>query len=299
MLDITNPATVAWLQARLAALLASDPHAPHETVFYLETGSAQHTPQHASFDHPLPNPDLYMEHFIHHIMQTVKVIGVSGAASERPKAPAFVWLSPLESSWESLKSIVPNMLNLGIIGYPFINPGPIGGVVSPRNNNSNLPELELYLRWWQLATFLPQLHFTIPPTAYSRAEIAGAARALRRLRERTVAPLLINLTAEAMERSVPLVRPLWLLQPRDPLCLTIQDQFLLGDSLLVAPVLQRGVRARRVYLPATPTGPGVWKRGTDGAYFRGGQWLNSPVALDEVLYFERKPDRARPGHKVR
>ena len=45
----------------------------------------------------------------------------------RPKAPAFIFLSPLESNWESLRSIIPNMLQLSVVGYPFVNPGPVGG----------------------------------------------------------------------------------------------------------------------------------------------------------------------------
>ena len=43
----------------------------------------------------------------------LKVIGVSGASSKRPKAPAFVWMTEAESSWAGLQSIIPNMLHLG------------------------------------------------------------------------------------------------------------------------------------------------------------------------------------------
>merc|ERR1719220_52110 len=84
----------------------------------------------------------------------LKVVGVSGASSKRPKAPAFVWMTPQESSWSSLQSIIPNILHLGVIGYPFVNPGPIGG--SPAVGNQTEPSMELFIRWWQLATFLPQ-----------------------------------------------------------------------------------------------------------------------------------------------
>ena len=45
----------------------------------------------------------------------------------RPKAPAFLFMTPLASNWTNLKSIVPNVLQLSVIGYPFINPGPVGG----------------------------------------------------------------------------------------------------------------------------------------------------------------------------
>eukprot|EP00092_Neocalanus_flemingeri_P006045 GFUD01006514.1.p1 GENE.GFUD01006514.1~~GFUD01006514.1.p1 ORF type:complete len:810 (-),score=153.12 GFUD01006514.1:109-2538(-) len=291
LLDITNNKTVAWLKSKLSSLIAQD---ASEAVFFLDTGNTFHTPHFFSFEKPLPNPDLYKEHFIKHCMEVVKVIGVSGASSKRPKAPAFVWMTPLESSWSSLQSIIPNVLNLGIIGYPFINPGPIGG---RPENSSHIPDMELFTRWWQLATFLPQLHFLTPPAAYRDAGIAPIAKRLKDIKDRVVNPLLLKYAGEAMEKSLPLVRPMWMLNPLDTLCQTIHDQFMVGDKILVAPVLKAGQTKRDIYLPSTPEGPGVWKRGTDGTYFEGGQWLNnSRVLIDEILYFERKAENVRPGH---
>ncbi len=55
----------------------------------------------------------------------------------------------------------------------------------------------------------------------------------------------------------------------------IDDQFMLGDRLLVAPVLKAGQRSRSVYLPTPLEGSGVWKRETDGTFFEGGQWLHN------------------------
>jgi len=259
----------------------------------LDTGNTFHTPHYFSFARALNNPDLYKEHFIEEAMKEIPVIGVSGASSKRPKAPAFVWLSPLSSTWSSLQSIIPNMLHLGVIGYPFINPGPIGGQPS---NSSSLPSPELYKRWWQLATFLPQLHFLTPPSAYGSQGIATVATKLKDLRENLVTPLLQKLSREAMKSGLPLVRPLWMLSPWDEVSQRISDQFLLGDSLLVVPVLEERKTNRNVYLPpSSQEDPGVWRR-MDGTFFKGGQWLNnSQVLLEDVLYFERLPDTVRPG----
>merc|ERR1719348_1089367 len=228
-------------------------------------------------------------------MEKVKVIGVSGASSKRPKAPAFVWLTPLSSSWESLQSILPNMLNLGVIGYPFINPGPIGGHTG---NSSLLPDLELYIRWWQLATFLPQMHFLTPPSRYQDQGIGPVGRLLNEVKQEVVNPLLRRVGQEAMESSLPVIRPLWMLDPEDEVSQSIDDQVLIGDKLLVAPILKPGQTKRDVYLPSTRDGPGVWKR-NDGTWFEGGQWArNIEVTLNQVLYFERQPENLRPGHRV-
>ena len=98
----------------------------------------------------------------------------------RPKAPAFVFLSPLEPKWTHLRSIIPNVLQLSVIGYPFINPGAVGGVPSgnlePTNSSDDVTQqlqedLELYVRWWQLNTFLPMLHFVKPPSAFPGAAV--------------------------------------------------------------------------------------------------------------------------------
>ena len=205
LLDITNKKTVAWLRSKLRELGEGD---ASEAVFVLDTGNTFHTPHYFAFNQSLSNPDLYKEHFIQQAMEEVTVVGVSGASSKRPKAPAFVWLSPLDSSWFSLQSIVPNILHLGVIGYPFVNPGPIGGTPE---NPSILPSPELYTRWWQLATFLPQLHFLTPPSKYTSAKFPGyrieaVAGKLKRIREEVVTPVLQKLSRDSIGLGQPLIR---------------------------------------------------------------------------------------------
>ena len=99
------------------------------------------------------------------------------------------------------KSVV-KIIFLGVIGYPLINPGPVGGKTDP----ASLPDTELFIRWWQLATFLPQLHFLTPPIAYKDQGIGPVARKLKKIRDDIVNPWLINFTSEAMDTSLPLIR---------------------------------------------------------------------------------------------
>ena len=64
------------------------------------------------------------------------------------------------------------MLQLSVVGYPFVNPGPVGGI----NLNLTKPnideEFELYVRWYQLNTFLPVLHFLKSPVEFSNAKVS-------------------------------------------------------------------------------------------------------------------------------
>ncbi len=86
-------------------------------------------------------------------------------------------MSPLSTSWESLQLIIPNMLQLGTIGYPFVNPGPVGGNGRLADSEEEVTlddELELYIRWWQVNTFLPVLHFYKPPSAFPTSKVGGS-----------------------------------------------------------------------------------------------------------------------------
>ena len=99
-------------------------------ILLVFAGSAYDIPHFYQFHQNLTNPDHYKEIFTNKILNTVPVIGVSGAIS-RPPAPVFVSLPSLPSTWESLQVIIPTILTYGIVGYPFLMPGPVGGDYLP------------------------------------------------------------------------------------------------------------------------------------------------------------------------
>ena len=86
----------------------------------------------------------------------------------------------------------------------------------------------------------------------------------------------------ANEDSLPLIRPLWSIAPDDEVALAIDDHFLLGERLLVAPVLNAGQVTRDVYLPDPSS---TWRRGGDhlGEIVTGGRWLNGTSAAQEEV----------------
>lgn len=89
-------------------------------------------PRHYLFAENLTNPDYYKSLFTQTVSDSVNVFGVSSAIS-RPPAPIFVSLLSLASTWDSLQVIIPTMLTYGIVGYPFLLPGPVGGDFLVRN----------------------------------------------------------------------------------------------------------------------------------------------------------------------
>ncbi|KAF4532919.1 hypothetical protein B566_EDAN015631 [Ephemera danica] len=280
VIDVTKNQSAQWLQGQLRALM--DNYAID--AFYLDLGSAYDMPHYYQFHSQLTNPDQYKTLFTNIILNSVSVVGVSSAV-QRPRPPVFVSLPPLPSGWESLQSIVPATLTYGLMGYPFIMPGPIGGEC---DIDTRLPDRELYIRWLQLATFLPVIVYRHMPNQYD-SEVERLAQGLAELRKTLINPLLIEGLNEALEGGLPLVRPLWMLEPLDTAAQTVDDEFCVCDKIIVAPVLRPEASEREIYLPA-----GVWRDGIDGSLRKGHRWIhNYKVPLEKVAYFIKMPNNTR------
>ncbi len=164
---------------------------------------------------------------------------------------AWHWTGDVESSWGILRRTVSILLNLSLSGI-YYSGSDIGGF-------SGHPEPELYLRWFQMAAFTPffRLHSAtgLPAREPWRFDSATreAVRDIIRLRYRLL-PYWYTLAWQAAEEGLPLLRPLWWEHPQDdPALWEVDDTFMVGESLLVAPILETGQRARSVLLP-----PGGW-----------------------------------------
>ena len=97
------------------------------------------------------------------------------------------------------------------------------------------------------------------------------------------APTLIKLAKERISYYPrPIIRPLWYVSPDDAATYKISDQFMVGNDILVAPVLKEGQREREVYLPS-----GVWID-QHGTKYNGSAWFNVLVPLEELPYFKRQ-----------
>ncbi|CAG9790737.1 unnamed protein product [Diatraea saccharalis] len=315
VLDITNSKTVPWIMNKLQAVI--DKY--DIDSFYFDLGTAYDMPHYYQCEKKLINPDQYKTAFIKTFEKTLKVIGVSSAVS-LPSPPVFVSLPPFESTWEAMRRVIPTMLTYGINGYPFIMPGAVGGdiywpgseqflpsskgsadinITDSAHNGIDLPEVELYMRWLQMATFLPVMKFTHLPSKYNDERVLEMAKNLTSLRQKVVTPLLLKYKRSALEEGLPLVRPLWLVPGAAgaggaggagaDAALLVRDEFCVGDELVVAPILYPNTTTREVYLPA-----GLWQDGIDGSLRKGNRWMHEyRVPVDRVAYFIRKPDDMR------
>ncbi len=176
---------------------------------------------------------------------------VSRSLHLRGGAVAGTWTGDNQSDFTHLAWSIPMALNLGLSGQPFAGPD-VGGFYGA-------PSRELFVRWYELAAFLPffrgHADKTSPrqePWAFGKRAEGLVKRAIeRRMR---LLPTLYTLFREAHESGLPVVRPVFFLDPRDAALRAVDDAFLLGDALLVAPVVVEGARRKHVILPGVPGG---------------------------------------------
>jgi alpha-D-xyloside xylohydrolase len=214
---------------------------------------------------------------------------------------AAVWSGDIRSTFEALQAQVRAGLNIGLSGIPWWTTD-IGGFIG---GDVDAPYFrELIVRWFQYGAFCPlfRLHGARASTAdwwdtagpnevWSFGEQAyGIIRELLFLRER-LRPYVLELMRQAHEKGAPPMRPLFYDFPADEVCWEIEDQFMFGPDLLVAPVLFEGARSRRVYLPA---GTG-WRDAWTDEELAGGQWIEADAPLERIPLYVRA-GRALPIH---
>ncbi|MFN2148679.1 MAG: TIM-barrel domain-containing protein [Anaerolineales bacterium] len=187
---------------------------------------------------------------------------------------AWAWTGDTESSWEMLARTIGTLLGMGMSGLPFVG-SDIGGF-------SGRPDAELYLRWLQLAAFTPffRTHSALgterrEPWSFDEATLDVARKTLA-LRQR-LTPYLYTQAWLSSTLGLPMMRPLFWANPRDEKLWPIQDQFMLGDALLVAPVLQSGAVERTIYLP-----DGAWIDLQTGRSYTGPGEVTVGIELDHI-----------------
>ncbi len=160
---------------------------------------------------------------------------------------AAKWTGDNTANWEHLKMNVPMVLNLGLSGVPFTG-ADVGGY-------TGTPSPELFIRWMQAGSMLPLFrNHTEKNTANQEAwefgeEALTISRKYVELRY-TLMQYFYDLFYESHIKGVPVARPVFMEFENDDNCITIENDFMLGSSLFVSPVVEEGAVEKEVYLPA-------------------------------------------------
>lgn len=208
---------------------------------------------------------------------------------------AAVWSGDIPSTFESFGVQVRAGLNMAMSGIPWWGTD-IGGFVA---GDSDDPVFrELLVRWFQYGVFSPlfRLHGDRVPNAPMGAEMTGGPNEIWSfgeeaytimkdyifVRER-LRPYLHVQAKESSRTGIPIMRPLLVEFPEDPICWEVDDAFMFGPDLLVAPVIEHGLRERAVYLPA-----GVeWTNAWTGAQMGGGSVVTVNAPIEKIPLFFR------------
>ncbi len=275
LLDITDPGAQDWLWSKYDALIQQgvggwwcdlgEPELhPENMVHFAGTAAKVHNTFSLQWAKLLY--DRYREHYPDRRLFNLIRSGYAGMQ----RFSTFPWSGDVQRSFSGLVAQLPIMLSMSMSGVAYIG-SDIGGF------DCGPLDPELYIRWMQMGTFSPVLraHGTGVPTEpiYFDSQTQQIVRDYLQLRYMML-PYNYSLAFENSLTGMPLVRPLFF-EYENPITAELQNEYLWGSSLLVAPVLESGQTERDVYLPQ-----GTWVDfWTDQAYFGGQQYVvNAPLS---------------------
>jgi alpha-D-xyloside xylohydrolase len=273
---------VYWLDACEPEML---PMMPHNLNFYAGDGEAV--------------ANIYPLQHVRGFYEGMKAEGEEGivflcrsawAGSQR--FGAAVWSGDVYSTFASLRAQLKAGLNMSLSGIPWWT-SDIGGF---RGGDPTSPSFrELVVRWFQFGAFCPifRLHgHRLPNTddfngapneVWSFGEDAyQIIKQYLFMRER-LRPYIMEQMHHAHATGIPPMRPLFVDFPTDPVCYQLEDEYMFGPDLLVAPVVEAEARSRSVYLPS----PSRWTNAWTGEAQEGGHWITGEAPLERIPLFLR------------
>lgn len=264
-LDFTKPQAVTWWQSQLKTQILERGidvgwNDNNEYAIQAEdavsAGMGQTMPMHRSRPlHGLLMTRATFESQQQHGLQTGQgdiVFTITRAGPPGIQRYAQTWSGDNTTSWASLKWNIRTGLQMSLSGMFNIGHD-VGGFFGP------VPEPELFLRWVQACSLNPRMVMNswkegnVSNLPWMHPEVTQAVTQAIELRYKLM-PYLWQCFELASEKHVPIIRPTFFNFPDDLNCFNDCDDFMLGNDLLVAPVVEKGATQRQIYLPKLATG---------------------------------------------
>jgi len=171
------------------------------------------------------------------------------------------------------------MLTANLMGYYFSCPDMIGGGEYKSFLDEDVLDQESIVRSAQCHALMPMMQFSVAPWRVLDPKYFRAVKKAVQIREK-FSDYILKLANKAAQTGEPIMKPMEFDYPHEGYA-KIVDQFLLGDDILVAPVLTKGAQQRSVVIP-----DGKWKS-FDGRVIDGPQTIRVKVTLNDLPYFEK------------
>jgi alpha-glucosidase (family GH31 glycosyl hydrolase) len=272
VLDLTHPEAVAWLRAALHDLMAVD----GVDGFKFDAGDLRHyrpddvaMAAHAAVDQCEAWARLGAE-FSFNEMRACWKMGGQPLAQRLHDKPR-VW------GYGGLASLIPEAIAQGLIGHSFNCPDMVGGGELGSFRDGKPLDQELFVRFGQCSALFPMMQFSLAPWRVLDDRHLAAILAAVKTRA-ALMPYLSKLVDHAANTGEPILRPL---AYHFPAYQAVHDEFLLGEEILCAPVLEQGAATRHVVMP-----PGRW-RSSDGSVTAGPTEIVLDVQLESMPYWRR------------
>ncbi|XP_071495646.1 neutral alpha-glucosidase AB-like isoform X1 [Diadema antillarum] len=191
-----------------------------------------------------------------------------------------IWTGDNAAEWGHLKASNPMILSIGLAGIPFAG-ADVGGFFKN-------PDEELLTRWYQAGAYQPffRAHAHIDTKRREpwllQEENKNIIRSAIRARY-ALLPFWYTLFFNSSKTGLPVMRPMWMEFPTDVDTFTMEDQYMLGDALLVSPVTERGLRTATIYFP----GADPWYDVDTYFTYQGPATHNLAADLDKIPVFQR------------
>jgi alpha-glucosidase len=273
LLDLSNPKAQKWFKDRLDYLVEEY----GVDGFKLDAGDARfYTGGIVSFnpdvtpnDHTTYFAEVGLEYPLNEYRASWKMAGLPLAQRLRDKG----------HDWEDIVKLIPDQMSQSVMGYAYTCPDMIGGGEYRSFLSATTIDQELVVRSAQVHALMPMMQFSVAPWRILSKENAEICLEMAKLHEE-MGDHFLKLAKHASRTGEPIVKPMAFAFPEGGYEM-IKDQFVLGDDIIVAPVVVQGARERKVVLPE-----GKWKA-EDGAVYDGNNIIEISVPLERLPYFTR------------
>lgn len=246
---------------------------PEDVVFFDEERASTHAEMHNVYGHNMAKAT----HTALRKLTGKRPFVITRACYSGTQKYSTAWTGDNHSIWAHLQMAIPQLCNMGVSGMPYIGTD-IGGFGSDTTK-------ELMCRWIEVGCFSPlcRNHSSADTIAQEPWELGEETihvyRKFLKLRYMLL-PYYYDLCKLEEKSGIPMMRPLVMNYEHDEEAKNLNGEFMLGDALLIAPVVEQGMTKKLVYLP-----DGIWYNFWTGEKLTGGGYHISNAELDECPIF--------------